>query len=157
MNFSLQKGVAAVEMTILLPFMLLLVFATGELGHFLFQYNTLTKLVRDAGLYLGAHADTRQTSILPDPLEDDDCNDCITKTTNLLLYGKTTAGTSPILKGLSAADINIDEYPAGSRRLVISVSYNWRPILGEKLTTFGLGNEVDLSFNLNAHYAVTVL
>ncbi|MCG9714542.1 pilus assembly protein [Shewanella insulae] len=157
MKFSLQKGVAAVEMTILLPFMLLLVFATGELGHFLFQYNTLTKLVRDAGLYLGAHADTQQTSNLPNPLIDEECGNCISKTKNLLLYGKTTVGTSPILKGLSASNINIVESPAGSRRLVISVSYDWQPILGEKLTTFGLGNEVDLSFNLNTNYAVIAL
>ncbi|QYJ96288.1 pilus assembly protein [Shewanella alkalitolerans] len=157
MNFSLQKGVAAVEMTILLPFMLLLVFATGELGRFLFQYNTLTKLVRDAGLYLGAHADTRQTSNLPYPLIDAECGNCISETKNLLIYGKTSGGTDPLLKGLSAADINISEIPVGSRRLVISVSYNWQPILGEKLTTFGLGNEVDLSFNLKTNYAVTAL
>ncbi|GIU49795.1 TadE family protein [Shewanella algidipiscicola] len=157
MNYSLQKGIAAVEMTILLPFMLLLVFATGELGRFLFQYNTLTKLVRDAGLYLGAHADTRQTSTLPNPFIDAECGNCIAETKNLLLYGKTTVGTSPILKGLTAGDITISELPVGSRRLVISVSYNWQPLLGEQLTTFGLGNEIDLSFNLNTNYAVTAL
>lgn len=157
MNYSLQKGIAAVEMTILLPFMLLLVFATGELGRFIFQYNTLTKLVRDAGVYLGAHADTRQTTLLPSPFIDEECGYCISETKNLLIYGNVSGGQSPLLKGLSPADITISESPVGSRRLVISVSYNWQPLFGEKLTTFGLGDEIDLSFNLNTHYAVTAL
>ncbi|MDO6678121.1 pilus assembly protein TadE [Shewanella sp. 10N.286.52.C2] len=152
-----QKGVAAVEMTILLPFMLLLIFATAELGRFLYQYNTLTKLVRDAGVYLAAHADTRQTSNLPFPFIDAECGNCIAETKNLLIYGTTNTGTTPRLNGLSGNDITITEAPAGSRRLVISVSYNWQPLFGEKLVSLGIGNDVDLSFNLNTHFAVTAL
>ncbi|WP_076542205.1 TadE/TadG family type IV pilus assembly protein [Shewanella sp. UCD-KL21] len=152
-----QQGVAAVEMTILLPIMLLLIFATAELGRFLYQYNTLTKLVRDAGVYLGAHADTRQTSNLPNPFIDAECGNCIAETKNLLVYGSTNTGTTPQLSGLTTSDITITESPAGSRRLVISVSYDWQPLFGEKLVSFGFGDDVDLSFNLNTHYAVTAL
>jgi hypothetical protein len=157
MNYQSQKGVAAIEMTLLLPFMLLLVFATTELGRLMFQYNTLTKLVRDAGIFLSHNADTRQTSRLPNPLIDAECNNCISKAKNLLVYGTINSGGIPLLSGLTTSNVSILESPVGSRRLIIDVSYDWQPLFGEGLTIFGLGNSVDLSFNLNTHYAVTAL
>jgi Flp pilus assembly protein TadG len=157
MHYSLQRGVAAVEMTILLPFMLLLVFATAELGRFMYQYSTLTKLVRDAGIFLSHNADTRQTTLLPYPLLDANCGNCITEAKNMLVYGKTTAGGPPLLAGLSTSNVSISESPVGSRQLLITVSYDWQPLFGEGLTTFGLGDTVDLSFNLNTNFAVTAL
>jgi hypothetical protein len=62
-----------------------------------------------------------------------------------------------LLSGLTTGNVSILESPVGSRRLVIDVSYDWQPLFGEGLTTFGLGDSVDLSFNLNTHYAVTAL
>ena len=48
-----SRGVAAVEMAVVLPLILLLLFVTAEIGRGFMQYNTLTKSVRDSARYLG--------------------------------------------------------------------------------------------------------
>lgn len=157
MHISSQKGVAAVELTILLPFFLLVIFATAELGRALYQYNTLTKLVRDAGRYLANNADKRVTTTLPSPLSDANCGNCITQTKNLLVYGNITGSGTPLLYGLSIANVNIANAPSGSRQVMVSANYDWQPLFSETLPVFGFGESIDLSFNLNASYAVTAL
>ena len=46
-NRGRQRGVAIVEFVLTLPLLMLLLLATAEIGRALFQYNTLTKAVRD--------------------------------------------------------------------------------------------------------------
>ncbi|QSX36822.1 TadE/TadG family type IV pilus assembly protein [Shewanella sedimentimangrovi] len=157
MHKSNQQGVAAVEFTIMLPILLLTVFATAELGRAIYQYNTLTKLVRDAARYLANTADIRVTTNLPDPLSDANCGNCITETKNLLVYGNVNGNGSPLLSGLSTSNVSIAVSPSGTRRLLVSASYNWQPLFGDSLSTFGLGDSIDLGFNLNTSYAVTAL
>src|SRR5687768_8127054 len=47
-----QHGVALVEFALILPFLLVLSIITFEFGRAIWQYNTLTKSVRDAARYL---------------------------------------------------------------------------------------------------------
>ncbi|MEJ2115423.1 MAG: pilus assembly protein, partial [Gammaproteobacteria bacterium] len=49
---SHQGGLAAVEFVVILPILLLLMLASAELGRAFYQYNTLTKTVRDGARYL---------------------------------------------------------------------------------------------------------
>jgi Flp pilus assembly protein TadG len=51
-----QSGVAAVEMALLLPFLLLLAFGLTELGRAVYQYNALAKAVRDGARHLSQYA-----------------------------------------------------------------------------------------------------
>jgi Flp pilus assembly protein TadG len=46
-----HRGLAIVEFVIVLPILLLMLFAVAELGRAIFQYNTLTKAVRDSARY----------------------------------------------------------------------------------------------------------
>lgn len=155
MNLRYQKGIAAIELTILLPVMLLLIYATAEFGRVLHQYNMLTQLTRDAGRYISLgknRADEGSTGvvILTDELK--------AKTKNILLYGKETVGSEPMLSGLTAADISITEVGIiGNIIIVISVSYDWTPIIGDSMPTFGFGNDIDLSFNLVTEFAVRAI
>ena len=57
-----QKGVAIVEFALILPFLLLLSFITIEFGRAIWQYNTLTKSVRDAARYLSIQTPGTQRS-----------------------------------------------------------------------------------------------
>lgn len=151
MNFNQQKGIAIVEFTLVLPVMLLLIYATAEFSRVLYQYNLLTQLTRDAGRYisLAGHA-------IPDTTGVVDLTDEIkTETRNILLYGTRFSGSTPLLDGLNVADISITEVGAGI--IVISVSYDWSPIVGDVMPTFGFGADIDLSFNLNTAYAVRAI
>lgn len=50
-----QRGVATVELALLLTPLLLMIFGTTELGRAIYSYNTLDKTVRDAGRHLSQH------------------------------------------------------------------------------------------------------
>jgi Flp pilus assembly protein TadG len=58
-----QSGVAAVEMALLLPILLLLAFGLTELGRAVYQYNALTKAVRDGARHLSQFAPGDAVSI----------------------------------------------------------------------------------------------
>ena len=152
MGHRQQAGVAVVEFTILLPFLLLLVFATAELGRALYQYSHLTRMVRDAGRYLSTTAIVDTTEILPNPFNDANCGNCISNTKDLLVYGKV-GGSIPLLYGLDTSDITITGDSA-TDRVIITVDYDWMPLLGEQISGFGLGNDSDLSFNFHVSYAM---
>jgi len=152
MNLRYQKGIAAIELTILLPVMLLLVYAIAEFGRVLHQYNMLTQLTRDAGRYvsLGKNREGEGSTGVVILNAQTKAN-----TKNILLYGNETGGMTPLLSGLSAADISIDQ--VGTGIIVISVSYNWTPIMGDSMATFGFGNDIDLNFNLVTEFAVRAI
>ena len=52
-----ERGVAALEFGILLPFMVVLLAGIADMGRSLWQHHTLTKGVRDAARYLSRVAD----------------------------------------------------------------------------------------------------
>jgi Flp pilus assembly protein TadG len=52
---SPARGVAAVELALLLTPLILMIFGTTELGRAIYSYNTLDKTVRDAARHLSQH------------------------------------------------------------------------------------------------------
>lgn len=84
-----HRGVAALEFTLLLPFLLILTFATTELGRAFYQYNTLTKSVRDGARYLSVY--------LP--------NTHIVEARNLIVYGNVAGTGQPLAIGLEPGDV----------------------------------------------------
>ena len=88
-----QKGVAIVEFALILPFLLLLTFVTTEFGRAIWEYNTLTKSVRDASRYL---------AIQPVGTK-------ITEARNLMVYGKlnVTGADTPLALNLSLANVPV--------------------------------------------------
>lgn len=151
------KGVAAVEFTIMLPMLLLLIFSTGEIGRALFQYSQLTRIVRDAGRYLSTTAIPNTTQSLPAPLNDETCQNCISNTKDILVYGYI-GGSVPLLYGLSTSDVTIIAIPS-TDSLTISVDYDWTPLFGERMSHFSLGRKgsSDLSFNMSVSYTVRAI
>jgi len=87
-----QKGVALVEFALILPLLLLLSFITTEFGRALYQYDILTKAVRDGARYLS-------TQIPADPA-------AISRARNLVVYGNFT-GTpdTPLAIGLAPSQV----------------------------------------------------
>ncbi|MCG9731305.1 pilus assembly protein [Shewanella sp. Isolate13] len=150
-----EKGIAAIEFTLLVPFFLLIIFVTVEFGRALFQYSQLTRMIRDAGRHLSQTIITEGAG-MPTDLTDANCNGCISDTKNILMYGAGT-GSSTLLSGLKITDITISEFPIDSEIMVISVDYDWTPIFFDQLSEFGLGNGIDLTFNFSSTYAVRAI
>lgn len=85
-----QQGVAIVEFALILPFLLMLTFITTEFGRAIWQYNTLTKSARDTARYLSLQ--TPGTNIA--------------QARNLLVYGNLAGTGSPLVTGLTLANVS---------------------------------------------------
>ena len=86
-----QNGVAIVEFALILPFLLILSMITTEFGRALYQYNTLTKSVRDAARYLSVQTPGDTTKYAT--------------AKNLAVYGNPAGSGTPLALGLSTAQI----------------------------------------------------
>lgn len=99
-----QTGVALVEFALVLPLLLILTFIVTEYGRALYQYNTLTKSVRDATRYLSTQqpwtsADAGTTTNIA----------VKTRARNLVVYGNPAGTGSPLVIGLTAAEVPLTE------------------------------------------------
>jgi Flp pilus assembly protein TadG len=145
-----QRGLAIVEFTIVLPLMLLLLLATAELGRAFYEYNTLTKTVRDGARYLADVALDGTTGIV-------DLTDAkIAETVNLVVYGNIAGTGDPLLNGLSVADISVVE--ANPTHIQVSASYQYSPIFPGGIPTFGLGSgNISTGYMFQAQVTMRVL
>jgi Flp pilus assembly protein TadG len=84
-----QNGVALVEFALILPFLLLLSMLTFEFGRAIWEYNTLTKSVRDAARYLAIQTPGTK----------------ITQARNLMVYGNLAGTGAPLARGLSTSNV----------------------------------------------------
>lgn len=99
--FNNQKGVAIVEFAMVLPLLLLLTFITTEYGRAIYQYNVLTKSVRDAVRYLSP-----QTPWLPANSGLPANAAIILRAKNLVVYGNPAGTGSPIVLGLTVEHVS---------------------------------------------------
>jgi hypothetical protein len=84
-----QNGAALVEFALVLPLLLILTFITTEFSRALYQYNTLTKSVRDAARYLSIQSPGTK----------------IAESKNLVVYGSLTNTGSPLALGLTLSQV----------------------------------------------------
>jgi Flp pilus assembly protein TadG len=145
----LQRGTVAVEMAITLPFLLLLMLSVAELGRILFQNNMLTKATRDAARYLAGEAISGGTDVI----QIDAALEAATK--NLLIYGSTIGGQTPLLPQLSADDITVSA--PDTVHVSVVVTYTYRSMLGDALPTFGFGDALPLDIPLAASVVMRAL
>lgn len=88
-----QRGVASVELGILLVPLVLLTFGTSEYGRAIYQYNTLAKSSRDAARFLSGQG--------PGDAADLDMAKC------LAVYGNTDCSGSTLLPGLTTDMVSV--------------------------------------------------
>ncbi|HSW15639.1 MAG TPA: TadE family protein [Ramlibacter sp.] len=84
-----SRGVALVELALILPVMLVMTFIVTEYGRAIYQYNTLTKSVRDAARYLSFQTPETHRA----------------QARNLLVYGNLGGTGTPLALGLTAANV----------------------------------------------------
>jgi len=150
-----QRGLAAVEAVIVLPLLLFLALAIGEFGHMLMLYTTLNKAQQDGARYLAKVAILGDTGNIclgdhdadPEPLCDGVSGN-VEETKNLIIYGDINSSGSPLLPvdTVGLPEVLINEPVDGFVR--IQVTYNFKPVFGDVLSTFGFGDELTLTFPL---------
>lgn len=86
-----QRGSVTVELALLLIPLILLAFGITEFGRAIYQYNALTKSVRDSARYLSQYA--------PGPSDQRDKAGC------LAVFGNTECRGSPLLPGLTTGNV----------------------------------------------------
>ncbi|MDQ2694291.1 MAG: pilus assembly protein [Pseudomonadota bacterium] len=144
-----QRGLAMVEFAIVLPLLLFLLLAVAELGRAFFQYNTLTKSVRDGARYLAAYARSGTGA--------DVDTSAFTEAQNLVLCGRTACGGGDaLLPGMSLGDVSADRF--GLEHVTVTAQYDYQPMVGAVLPTFGLGDgDIPLTFTLQSTVTMRML
>ncbi|MBW8828547.1 MAG: pilus assembly protein [Burkholderiales bacterium] len=109
-----QRGVAAVELALILPLLLAICFATTEFGRAIYTYNTLAKSTRDASRYLSTQASGNATAQ--------------GKARNLVVYGNPAGTGSSLMPGLTTAMVDICD-PADLPRCASNYSQGSLPVI----------------------------
>lgn len=142
-----QRGLSTVEMAIGLPILLFLLFVTAEFGNMLSQYDTLHKAVRDGARYAASVSALGATGLayVTPAIQ--------TAVANLVVTGNVNGTGTPLLPGLTAADVTVTAI--NTTYVEVSVSYPYQPLLGTPspgsvLPTFGLGQPIPLDISLTA-------
>ena len=136
-----ERGTQLVELTIVLPVMILLFASVAEFGRFFYTYSTLSKAARSAARY----TTTRQF----------DAAD-IAQAQSLAVYSDASAGCTgtAILQGLTCANVDLQQATSAGAQTVTArvINYQYQPIfdLG-KLT--GIST---LSLKINVSPSVTM-
>ncbi len=147
-NLNKQDGVAAIELTLILPFLLLMVFATVEFSRMIYQYNAINKVARDAARYLIVHGIDGSTQTV-----NIDTTDSLIASS--LITKGDTGGSIDLLPNLSSAVIT---FSASSGNIItVKVVYNWQPIFFSVLPSFVGGSDIDLTFPLTVNYSMRAL
>ena len=101
-----QQGAALIELALSIPFMIMLSMIVIEFGRALYEYNTVTKSVRDAARYLSTNT---PNTLCPDAQ-------------NLVVYGTTTAGSQPLAPGLKTSAVSCSWQTTGALPLINTVT-----------------------------------
>jgi Flp pilus assembly protein TadG len=131
------RGLAAVELALIAPFFLFLMVGTAELGRALYEYNTLTKAVRNGAQYLARHAVTAAGIVNTAPYE--------TAAKNLVVYGDPTGNSSALLKDMKTDDVTVTALtvaPSATPNYInVTATYKFQPAFAI-IPSFGTGNDV---------------
>lgn len=129
------RGFAAVELALLLPTFLFVMVATAEAGRALYQYNGLTKAVRDGAQYIARYGVEAGTGVLAPTGAHE------TAARNLVVFGSPAAGTA-LLPGMTTSQVAItyDAFPAGGATnfVTVTATYTFTPLGSNLLAAFGL-------------------
>jgi len=144
-----QRGAVLVEMVLVTPILLFLMLATAEITRAFVDHNTLTKAVRNGARYVAANAYQGTTGTVSVDAG------LAAETSNLVVYGNTAGAGTPVLVGLTAADVIVTYI--GANNVQVTASHPISGMLGPALSSFGAGPDVNLVHNLQATVTMRAL
>lgn len=125
------RGLAVVELTIVLPLVLILIIAAAELGRALWQYNVLSQSVRDGVRHAAGNGLFGSTGVvvITDGLRSE--------VQNLVVYGNAIGTGAPLLDGHTTGDVTLEA--PGSDDILVRSRYTYQPLFGRIPTFSGDG------------------
>ena len=155
------RGSPAVEMALVLPLLLMLMFGSMELGNYFLNEHTLAKAVRDGARFAGRQSFDNY----PDCGTVD--SDAVTEIKNVVRTGYLDGGGSVITPNIEADDITVATSCTttaggadmlgiyrgranGAQIVTVSATVSYRPIMA----SFGFDN-VGILLNASSQAAVT--
>ncbi len=127
------RGVALLELAMVLPFLLLLSMASIELGRAYYTYHILTKALRDGARY-GASSRMRAVD---GTFPTGESPSLYHRTTYMVMYGNPLPTGSVILPNLSISHITVTPSRVSSSEYYVAVSadYPYQPMFSLILPT----------------------
>ena len=144
-----QHGIAAVELAIAMPVLLLLLVGIVELGRVLYHYNGINQFGRDAARYLAAEAIVGSTDVIQID------SDLAQRTRNLAVHGNVSGHGAALLRGLEPGDVAVrvvDPLHVG-----VEVRHRYQPLFGDSLPSFGSGPDTPMTIGLRANVIMRAL
>ena len=144
-----QAGAAIVEFALILPLLLILTFITTEFGRALYQYNILTKSVRNAARYLAIQSPGAR----------------IIESANLVVYGSLDNTGLPLALGLALNQVKAPVWQLQGINPVINTvtvkiagcatsappCYKFVPLMNSAFgVSFGIVNYADISATMRS-------
>jgi Flp pilus assembly protein TadG len=143
-----EQGVQLLEMAIVIPILLILFAAVAEFGRYFHEYTTLAKASRLGARYLISKSVNSSVNY-----------ETIAK--NIVVYGNASGSGSPILSGLSAANVEVT-YAGPVAGIpdtvtVTIVNYPHQPLfdLGALLRNSSLSMAIDVKPSVTMRYLLT--
>jgi len=144
--FKNERGTQLVELALVIPIFLLLFAATAEFGRYFYEYTTLAKASRAGARYLATAAVKT-------------AEDTIAK--NIVVYGNAAGSGSPILPGLTTANVVITRQggvPVLPQTVKVQISnFKHQPIfdLGKLTKISALKMNVDVKPSVTMRFLLT--
>ena len=123
-----QRGAVLVEMALVTPILLVLLLVTADLTRAFINHNTVTKAVRNGARYVAANALEGTTGVVSIDVT------LANETRNLVVYGSINGGASPVVPGLTLANITVVQI-AGTDDIEVSATYALGGLFGAVLPT----------------------
>jgi len=146
-----QRGAVLVEMALVTPILLVLLLVTADLTRAFIEHNTVTKAVRNGARYVAANALEGTTGVVN--IDATLANE----TRNLVVYGSINGGASPVVPGLTLANITVVQI-AGTDDITVSATYALGGLLGPVLPiNLYSGNTISTARTLRATVTMRAL
>ena len=125
---SNQSGIAVVELALVTPILLLLVLITSDFTRAFYQYNTLTKSVRDAARHMSNSGVYNTTPVIGSVVAAREA-----EARNIAFSGDIQGGGSALLPGLTPGDFVISTSLIGGSggflHVRVQVNYNYNAMV----------------------------
>jgi Flp pilus assembly protein TadG len=145
-----QRGTAMVEFVVGAPLLLFVLYCVVEFTRAFVQFSLLADSARDADRYLASKAldGSRGVVYISGSLS--------TASQNLVVYGNAAGSGSPLLPGLTTAQVSVAS--DASKNVSISVSYPYQSLFGGSIPLFFTTGSISTSaLKLNVYTSMRAL